>query len=561
MQPGPRSQPDPGSIKLDEPEEPILTDIVDEASGRLLVSYPRGLIVTLTALGVLAFVVTGLLGYDRPDSARFPAQMTLPEALLFVLDSVFAKPWLLYVFFCALIFTLQGSVLRKSELIRSRRAAFTATAVSMVIVALLYLYRREVLALLGDLIHASGKLRTLLQEASTNPWTYLALDVLLLALLFGQAAWRWIRRSPGQLSNPPIDLHTGRPVTPSTEELDVKASELIAGDLIVRGVVAGLLGLLFWYPVTSLLVRVLGQEHRVQPGSRSPDAFSFCTLSLPGTCTVGFSWEIWSLNVLVMIFTVAGGLALLAFVIQLEAMELISRQTDGQSQDPLRLGHEILTAFFDILLSPFNRQPRSRVGRRVSRNVQGPLRPLVWPLLVFLGVVGTAGLADVAQRWLQCPKFYAAADAVSPRCRLQLIGHPIISQAIENGLPTLAFAFLAVTGPTVAFAVMFARWRAASNTLRFLSLITLSNALPVASIAVALTLVNFGALLLAHLVDLSAHQGTPTLWKSWFGVDSATRLHPFYPGLFALTLYAFLAAYYLAAQTRSRGRRGAQKAE
>src|SRR5262249_31558492 len=151
-----------------------------------------------------------------------------------------------------------------------------------------------------------------------------------------------------------------------------------------------LLGLLFWYPITGLLLRMLGQERLLQPGSLSADAFSFCTVSIPGTCTVGFSWEIWSINVLVMVFTVAGGLALLAFGIQKEAMTFIAQQDGTQPQDPLRLGHETLTAFVDILLIPFNRQPHSRVGLRVSRNVQGPLRPLAWPLLVFLGVVGTA---------------------------------------------------------------------------------------------------------------------------------------------------------------------------
>jgi hypothetical protein len=124
--------------------------------------------------------------------------------------------------------------------------------------------------------------------------------------------------------NPPIDLSTStaKSVTPTAEELDVKRADLIAGDLIVRGVLAGILGLFFWYPILSLLFRVLGQQRLVQPGSASPQAFSFCTVSLPGTCKVGFSWEIWSTNVLVMIFAVAVGLLLLGFIIQSERYEI-----------------------------------------------------------------------------------------------------------------------------------------------------------------------------------------------------------------------------------------------
>jgi hypothetical protein len=114
----------------------------------------------------------------------------------------------------------------------------------------------------------------------------------------------------------------------------------------------------------------------------------------------------------------------------------------------------------------------------------------------------------------------------------------------------LLLACLSVLGPTVALAVMFADWGAATNTFRFLWLLTLLNAFTLASIGVALFLFNFGALILAHSINLSTHQDAPLLWKSWFGGDSPTRLHPFYPGLFSLLFFALLAGYFLVAQLR-----------
>src|SRR5262245_20444331 len=96
--------------------ESAITDVIDEKDGHVLVEYPRRMIVWLTISGVAAFVVVGLFGYYGGD--------------LMLLDGLFSRPWPLFLFFCALIFILQGSVLRMPALAGHRQSAFLATGVS-----------------------------------------------------------------------------------------------------------------------------------------------------------------------------------------------------------------------------------------------------------------------------------------------------------------------------------------------------------------------------------------------------------------------------------------------
>ena len=113
-------------------------------------------------------------------------------------------------------------------------------------------------------------------------------------------------------------------------------------------------------------------------------------------------------------------------------------------------------------------------------------------------------------------------------------------------LPTAGFGLLAIAGSVLALAAMFERGHIASNTLRFLRWVAGSNALPIGLFLGGLALANFGALLLAHLIDLVQHQGHAGSagWQSWFSLDTLPRFHPFYPGLLTLVLAGALLVYF-----------------
>lgn len=521
--PGPESTGPRRALKV------AITDVFDEEKKRVLVVYPPRAIRWLTLSGVAAFIITGLFGYARGTQTLFD-QKSLWDAVLFILDRVFSKPWPLFLFFCALIFILVGSVLRDPALERYRRSAYIATFVSMIIAVILYIFRPNVGDAFNWVIHLIAGSGGRLRGAMVNPWTYLVINVALLAVVFGQGARRWLR-VPGKLLNPPIDLRTGEPVPASPEEAQAGVGEIIAGDLILRAMLTGLLALLFWFPVVSLPARLVTTVDF--NNITDPRVFSVCSASLPGqpgTCRYGFAFELWFLDVAIAVLALAVGMLVLAFLLQDEGMRVISTAGDAEPGNTMSWGRAILYTFLDIVLSPFNLKPRSRIGRRVRRNLQGSLRTLVWPCLVFLGVAGAGLLALFVGRAVQSPKFFdpqAAGD-----------------DALQNGLKLLGSALLAILGTVFALAAQVGRWRVASNTLRFLRSMAISNALPIMLLSVGLALVNWVLLFLAHLIDLSIH---PTgAWSDWRGFDAPFRLHPFYPGVFALSLYAVVLAFSVA---------------
>jgi hypothetical protein len=519
-----------------------ITDVFDDEKRTVLVKYPPNLIARLTTFGILTLVITGLVGYPRTET--FSQQTTLPDAAVYLLDIFFGKPWLFFLFFSSLILTLEWSVLRASALQRYRRSAYVTTVISMVIVSVLYIFRDPIGRLLNNLLSALqpmlGHLVSVLKDAPTNPWTWLVINLALLGVIFGQAVPGWRRRALQNPAHVPIDLQTGQPVPVAADEQPTSVWDLVAGDLIVRQAFTLGLALLFWFPVISRLVGGFG-GFPIEVGNPDPahaHVFSICSVSLPNTCFVGFSFELWALDILVATFALAIGLVVLGFRVQ----------ADFMAQPNTHRGQEMLNAVVDIVLSPFNRSPRSRIGSRIHISLQTSLSPLLWRPLVFAGVVGAAGLADFTKRAIQCPRFYDPQPVgyIAKQCTFHSLDNSALSYVVNVALPIAGFGLLAIAGSVLALAAMFERGHIASNTLRFLRWVAGSNALPVGLFLGALALANFGALLLAHLIDLVQHHGNTTSagWQSWFGLDTQPRFHPFYPGLLTLVLAGALFVYF-----------------
>ena len=73
-----------------------ITDLYDEKRGAFLVQYPIWLVLTLGLVGIAAFAITGFTGYEPGPP--------------------FGEPWILYLWFCALVVTLQASIFRNRAL-------------------------------------------------------------------------------------------------------------------------------------------------------------------------------------------------------------------------------------------------------------------------------------------------------------------------------------------------------------------------------------------------------------------------------------------------------------
>src|SRR5262249_34002543 len=154
-----------------------------------------------------------------------------------------------------LIVVLQGSVLRAAPLRRYRLSVYRTTAASMVIVSVLYLFRDSLHRLLDNLLgNLSGAfeqvvtaLKQALNDAPFNPWIYLALHILLLAVIFGHAVPGWRRRALAPPPHAPIDLHSGQPVSLPADQQPVSVWDLVAGDLISRQIFTLVLALVLWF--------------------------------------------------------------------------------------------------------------------------------------------------------------------------------------------------------------------------------------------------------------------------------------------------------------------------
>src|SRR5438552_2070778 len=128
-----------------------ITDLYDEKRGAFLVQYPIWLILTLGLVGIAAFAITGFTGYEPGPP--------------------FGQPWILYLWFCALVITLQASLFRNPAL---RFQLILTLIVTVICIALVGLGAFN--TLLPDFLRRLLNLGDLLRGLSTNVWTYTILN-------------------------------------------------------------------------------------------------------------------------------------------------------------------------------------------------------------------------------------------------------------------------------------------------------------------------------------------------------------------------------------------------
>jgi len=211
-----------------------ITDLYDEERRAFLVQYPVWVILALALGGVLAFGLSGFLGYPNTT---------------FALDRAFLQPWALFLWFCLLMLTLQASIFRDVSLRRRLVMTLVVTVVAIVFIGITYFSNS-----LPDFIRRILSTHLLFRLLARQPWTYTVLNFGVLAVFWADTIRRWIRRARGMPPNPRVDIGLGES-NPVFNSKDMPSlPELISGDLIAGALLTLVLSLIFRVEVVSLLV-------------------------------------------------------------------------------------------------------------------------------------------------------------------------------------------------------------------------------------------------------------------------------------------------------------------
>ena len=138
-----------------------ITDVYDEERRTFLVHFPLWYIVALGLSGVIVLGLTGFLG--RPQSA-------------YSYDLIFRQPWVLYLWLCLLVLTLEVAVLRDASVRLYRLAVVAITLIAMIIVLITFFYGIPFGELLNSLLEQLFHLRVAVEQIVSSPWFYAALN-------------------------------------------------------------------------------------------------------------------------------------------------------------------------------------------------------------------------------------------------------------------------------------------------------------------------------------------------------------------------------------------------
>jgi hypothetical protein len=403
---------------------PALTDIFDDYRGILLVRYPAALIVGLGVAGIIAFAITGFLGY--------PLAKDVPVTIEWRL---FHQPWALFLWLCALLLTFQATVFRNPALRRRLVSMLTTTVVSIIIIGIAYFQREWLVEQLNNLLHWLN-LPDFRDLSLSNPWTYTLINIFILGVFWIDTLRRWGRRA------------AGLPPNPRSNELP-SLEDLISGDLIAGAVLSIALAILFSQPVAYVLAGL----------AQSQVVVTACTVSLPGACptptsvpdtkaTLTFIDTLISLVVLVFgliilaLSAVLSGLAARGAVDETVLETAPGRPAPGRPTDSV--GEQVSLTIINTLRAALSRSFRL-TGIFLS------LRNVVWPGLVFLSAASLAFAARFVMSYLHNDK--------------------TLDITLNYLFPALGWLIVAVGAAVIALGIYEVSFEVMWNALRFLSIV------------------------------------------------------------------------------------------
>lgn len=530
-----------------------ITDVYDPQDRRVLVRFPTTLVTVLALTGVIAFGLVGYLGYNSDPA---------------IVRSLFEKAWPLFLWFSALVFTMEIAVLRHPRLRRQLIEALVVTLISMVFVGVAAVFPDAVTQFLSNVLN----IHLYIPDIGRSPWTYAILNFGIILVFWADTVRRWVRARGAQArgespSARVLDLGIG--TLEFGEEGDLPTlPELIAGDLIAGGVLVGLLALVFQASVLNPISQTL------QIGAQ----ITTCTLSWPiGQCVDGLANNpptLSRIDIIQALIYLPLGFITLALTATSNAFSAASETEqpaaggagtavsapwvdDGQAlsadlhptnpevqgeRGTGRVRASVIDTIFEALRAPLQRRIRL-----VIDNLLLALRNVVWPLFILLGMVALGQASKSIA-------FYLRTQSNQRNCAAHLdaiVGGAKSCQDVAGQIASgLQYGSLAEGGGLVvaaAIAVVVALMmlvfslRVAGNMFRFLGVVTWIAALTLWLFSLSLSVSNA----LFNLVDLTPRQPFPLL-----GVSTSA----------SLLVFLFACLFLIIGRSRAAKRRAAQYA-
>jgi hypothetical protein len=439
------------------PLPPAPTDLFDEARRVVTVQYPPGPVVAMGLAGVVAILMAAFGGYAT-NAGGFANSV----------EWLFHEPWPLFLWLCGLLLVLFGSIFRGVAFQRQRQQMLVMTSLAIILVAVGYYLRNQILDSGGQLAlfieHLAASLN-IRQDVALA-----AINYILIGVFWLTSVQRWRRIARGQprqtiIVTNPVGARSVPVVMPSL-------SEVVAGDLIAGGALTAALWGIFQPRVMGGIITFINT--RQLAGSTPAACATNCPLVDRDMMIVALS-----LGLLM--------LALTSLINGLAALNAVDRtvlphplEDDGDEPGTVKGTEGVVETVIDTLLSAFSRQ-----GAQTANSAWLTLRMLVWPVLILFSVIGLAVTAQNVQRYLHgfaCLHGNGSAAMCDP-----------VSLAHHSWVSLSAYALFAITGMLVAAlcgalaaATLAGQWHVARNALRYLALMGLIGLLTFWIFALAL---------------------------------------------------------------------------
>lgn len=401
-----------------------ITDVFCEKRRRFLVPYPQALIVGISAAGLLAFLLVGYLGYNRLLDCGAGVGTCWQH-------TTFQKPWPLYVWFCALMITLQVSILRHPRLRPQLAATLVVTLVSSVTMYWLTFYGPLQQIWANLLALKFGFLRTLFSDQ----WTFTILNFFVIVLFFVDTGLRWSRRANGMK---PVAALSG---DEAADANDPRVEELAAGDFIAGMILFGLMALVFTYD----FIHGTAALFPIGPDAAHPIRANIATVPQQVPLLGGIALS--QIDRLLALFCLPLGFIILAFSSTVWGLSAVRAVMNLEPRTVAEAGGTpgSVTAQVALVLANSLRSALDRYLRFVLLRILSSLRNVFWIILIFVCNIGLAALAWLIQQYLHN----------SPRPIPVIIGAAV----------AVAVSVLSVT---LSAALLLYSRRVASNALRLL---------------------------------------------------------------------------------------------
>lgn len=501
-----------------------ITDVYDPTKRRILVRFPHGLLLTLAITGVLAFALMGYLGYGEDHS---------------LLGQAFHKAWPLFLWFSALVFTLEVAVLRHPRLRRQLTEVLVVTIICMIFVGFSALDPGLLRYILTNLLN----IRISIPQIGQSPWTYAIINFGVLLVFWLDTIRRWIRSQRGEPTARRIDLGFGTLEFGEAADLPT-LPELIAGDLIAGGVLAALLSLIFRAEVINPIAEAL------QVGV---NLINTCTVSLPLHCVppgggLADPPTLSKIDLIQALIYLPLGFITLALTATANAFNAASESPTGttapitpsvpgtaiatdaqnravstqvvQPSEQTEKGRQSATVsvtgtIIDALRGALNRRIRIAID-----NLLLALRNVVWPLLILLGMIALGQVAQNITFYLHLQsdqRTCAATHGAFPDEKTCALAAQQLHQLLQyqNLGAAVALVVAAALALTLALMMVVFELRVADNIFRFLGLVVFIGALTLWIFSLALSFSN----ILFNLTGLTLRQPFPL-----FGASTSVSL-------------------------------------